>query len=167
MSEAITVGKHYIQKNPDVLGGEPHIADKRISVSFIVELYVHQNTPVEEIVAAFPVTSSETYAALAYYYDHTDEIDGLLDEWDKAATKHDDPERKAQLLARAQAKGIELAQEQEMTASEISEEFGITSRVVRLTATKGWIPARKSGATWLIRRSDAEARWGDRVRRAG
>lgn len=167
MSEAITIGRHYIQKTPGMLGSEPHISGKRISVSFIAELYVRQNTPVEEIVSAFSVTPSEVYAALAYYYDHTDEIDALLDEWDKAATKHHNPERKAQLLAKAKAKGIDLTQEQEMTASEISEEFGITSRVVRLTATKGWIPARKSGSTWLIRRSDAEDRWGDRVRRAG
>lgn len=60
---------------------------------------------------------------------------------------------------RSQAKGIELAPDQEMTTPEISNEFGMTSRVVCLTATMGWLPVRKSGATWLIRRSDGEARW--------
>jgi uncharacterized protein (DUF433 family) len=170
MSKSLPVEKHYIDLTPGVLGGEPHIAGKRMSVSFLVELYVHQHMSVDEIVAAFPVTSSEVYAALAYYYDHRDEIDRFLDEWDKAATEHDDPERKTQLLAKAKAKGItptESRQTQEMTASEIAKEFGIASRVVRLTAAKGWITARKSGSTWLIRRSDAEARWGERAKEAG
>lgn len=170
MSEFIATEKHYIDKTPGMLGGEPHIAGKRISVSFIVELYVYQHTSVDEIVGAFPVTRSEVYAALAYYYDHADEIDGYRDEWNKAAAEHDDPERKAQLLAKADSKGIkptENRQEQAMTASEIAKEFGIAARVVRLTASKGWIPARKSGSTWLIRRSDAEARWGERAKKAG
>ncbi len=37
--------------------------------------------------------------------------------------------------------------------------------IIREAAAKGRVPARKSGATWLIRRSDAESRWGERARK--
>ena len=52
----------------------------------------------------------------------------------------------------------------EMTVKEIAEEFGVDESTVREAAKKGWIPAHKSGATWLIRRHDAQARWGERRR---
>lgn len=46
-----------------------------------------------------------------------------------------------------------------MTATEVAEAYGITERTVRQSCERGYIPARQSGKTWLIRRRDAEARW--------
>lgn len=46
-----------------------------------------------------------------------------------------------------------------VTASEISELYGVEVSVVRRACIDGAIPARKSGRTWLIRRADAAARW--------
>jgi hypothetical protein len=46
-----------------------------------------------------------------------------------------------------------------MTPPEIAAEFGISEQAVRKAASAGWIPARKAGKVWLIRRRDAAARW--------
>lgn len=48
-----------------------------------------------------------------------------------------------------------------MTAAEVATEFGIDGSTVRRACINGWIPARKAdGRTWLIKRPDAQARWG-------
>lgn len=46
-----------------------------------------------------------------------------------------------------------------MTTAEAAEAFGISERTVRQSCERGYIPARQSGKTWLVRRRDAEARW--------
>jgi len=46
-----------------------------------------------------------------------------------------------------------------VTPSEVSDELGIKEDTVRDACQNGWITARKSGKTWLIRRRDAEKRW--------
>jgi hypothetical protein len=47
-----------------------------------------------------------------------------------------------------------------MTAAEVSEVYGIDAGTIRVSIHKGYIPARKSGGTWLVARTDAEQRWG-------
>lgn len=52
-----------------------------------------------------------------------------------------------------------------LTATEVAELYHLSPAVVRVTIAKGWLPEgsyRRSGATWLILRSAAEARWGQR-----
>ena len=49
-----------------------------------------------------------------------------------------------------------------MTVREIAQVYALDESTVREAAKKGWVPARKSGATWLIRSREAEARWGER-----
>lgn len=46
-----------------------------------------------------------------------------------------------------------------VTTKEISETFGISDAAVRQAILDGNLPARKSGNTWLVLRSDADARW--------
>lgn len=46
-----------------------------------------------------------------------------------------------------------------MTTSEIAAEFGIDNATVRQAILAGYIAARKSGGTWLVRREDATQRW--------
>lgn len=46
-----------------------------------------------------------------------------------------------------------------MTPAEVSMEYGVRQDTVRDACQNGWITARKSGKTWLMRRVDAEARW--------
>ena len=47
-----------------------------------------------------------------------------------------------------------------MTTSEAADEFGIEQITVVKNIERGNIAARKSGGTWLIRRIDAQGRWG-------
>lgn len=51
-----------------------------------------------------------------------------------------------------------------MTAAEAGETYGLAEATVRQAVNRGQIAARKSAGTWLIRRADAEARWGGKIR---
>jgi excisionase family DNA binding protein len=46
-----------------------------------------------------------------------------------------------------------------MTAAEAAREFGLSQSTVRQAINRGQVPARKSGGTWLVLRSDAEKQW--------
>ncbi|MBN1429797.1 MAG: DUF433 domain-containing protein [Anaerolineae bacterium] len=172
MSDTI-VSTHHIVKGSGVVGGRPRIAGKRVTVDFVADLFVRQNTPVDEIVTHFSLTPAEIYAALSYYYDHQQEIEDIFLELDayEEATKtlapdghltHEHLVQLPELAERTKTSRVE-----ELTATEIARTYGISSAAVREAAAKGHVPARKSGAIWLIRRSDAEARWGERTRKAG
>lgn len=59
------------------------------------------------------------------------------------------------------ADGLELdALDGVMTPAEIEMTFGVKEDTVRDAIQRGWIEARQSGSAWLVRRADAEARWG-------
>jgi uncharacterized protein (DUF433 family) len=77
----------HIVIDPDVLGGEPHIANHRIGISDVaIWLNYHHLSP-QEIAERFHLTLGEVYAALAYYYDHKDEIDRDIVETDRHAAE--------------------------------------------------------------------------------
>ena len=63
--------------SPDVCGGRLHIDGSRITVNQIVALY-KQGSGAEEIVAQYPLTLAQVYAALAYYHANQEEIDADL-----------------------------------------------------------------------------------------
>jgi len=46
-----------------------------------------------------------------------------------------------------------------LTAQEAANLYDLSESTIRVNIHRGNIPARKSGGTWLIRRSDAEKRW--------
>lgn len=52
-----------------------------------------------------------------------------------------------------------------LTASEVAERYGISTQRVRLVCGLEEIPCRKSGATWLISKEDADRKWKDRKRK--
>jgi uncharacterized protein (DUF433 family) len=57
-------------------GGKPHIAGHRIKVQHIAAWHEQAGKSPDEIAADYPgLTLGDVYAALAYYYDHRDEID--------------------------------------------------------------------------------------------
>lgn len=47
-----------------------------------------------------------------------------------------------------------------MSAGEAEDEFGLGQGTIRQAINRHQVVARKSGDIWLIRRQDAEARWG-------
>lgn len=67
--------QHIISK-PDVLGGSPHIAGHRVRVLDIVVWHEKRGFSPDQIVDQFPgITLGDVYAALAYYFDHREEIE--------------------------------------------------------------------------------------------
>ena len=65
----------YIETSPDVRGGRPHIADTRLTVADIVLMYLRIGQSLEEIAGKYDLSLAAVYAAMAYYYDHQEEID--------------------------------------------------------------------------------------------
>ena len=72
------VDSSHIMVEPDVLGGEPHIAGRRIGVSHIAVWIVYQGASPEDIANEFHLSLGEIHAALAYYYDHKAEVDAAI-----------------------------------------------------------------------------------------
>jgi uncharacterized protein (DUF433 family) len=70
-----TVERKHIGATHDVCGGRPRIAGHRTRVQGILLLTEQGQSP-DEIVSAYPQFSlADVHAALAYYYDHREEID--------------------------------------------------------------------------------------------
>ncbi len=64
-----------ITKRPDVSGGKACIEGHRVRVLDIVTWHELMGMSADEIATQIPsITLSDIYAALAYYYDHVDEI---------------------------------------------------------------------------------------------
>jgi uncharacterized protein (DUF433 family) len=75
-----------IARTPGVCGGKAVIAGHRIRVLDIVVLHEHQGMSADEIVSHFPtITLADVHAALAYYFDHLDEIRQEMHESQAAA----------------------------------------------------------------------------------
>lgn len=70
--------KQHVVKTPGTCGGKARIAGHRIRVQDIV-LWNEEGRSPEEIVGEFPQLSlADVHAALAYYFDHRDEIDAEI-----------------------------------------------------------------------------------------
>jgi uncharacterized protein (DUF433 family) len=68
----------HIEVTPGVAGGKPRIAGRRITVQNIVVWHEYLGKGADEICAEHDLTLAEVYAALAYYFDHREEIDQSL-----------------------------------------------------------------------------------------
>lgn len=76
-----------IEKDAKRCGGQPTVAGTRIRVATILVCY-RQGMTVEEIVQQYaPLKPADVHDALAYAYDHLDEIEGDLAADDEAAVK--------------------------------------------------------------------------------
>ena len=71
----------HIEITPGVCGGKPRIAGHRIRVQDIVIWHEKLGMSPDEIVSTYPtITISDVYAALAYYFDHREEIQKDIEE---------------------------------------------------------------------------------------
>ena len=80
--------KSHVEIVPDKCGGKPVITGTRIRVW---DVYVHHErlgrSP-DEIVRAYPhITLADVHAALAYYWDHKDDIDQQMKDADEFVTE--------------------------------------------------------------------------------
>lgn len=74
----------HIETVPGKCAGKPVIAGTRIRVWDIYVHYERLGESPDEIVRAYPhITLADVHAALAYYWDHKDEIDEQMKEADK------------------------------------------------------------------------------------
>ena len=62
-----------------VMGGQPRIEGRRISVLQIVEWVHEEGMNPETVTTEFGLDMAETYRALAYYYENIDEMDAWRD----------------------------------------------------------------------------------------
>jgi uncharacterized protein (DUF433 family) len=76
-----------IEKDAARCGGQPVVAGTRIRVATILGCY-RQGMSIEEIVQQYsPLKPADVHDALAYAYDHLDEIEADLAEDDEATVK--------------------------------------------------------------------------------
>jgi len=69
----------YIEVTPGVAGGEPRIAGHRITVRNVAIWHERLGHSADEIAADYDLTLAEVYSALAYYFDHKQEIDASIE----------------------------------------------------------------------------------------
>jgi uncharacterized protein (DUF433 family) len=71
----------HIGVRPGYCGGKPHILGHRIKVEHVATWYEKQGMSPAEIVENYPtITLAQVHAALAYFYDHRDEIEADIRE---------------------------------------------------------------------------------------
>lgn len=74
-----TLDRH-IEKTPQVLGGKPRVAGRRIAVEHIVIWHEWMGKSADEIATDYDLSLAEIYAALAYYYDNPREINQSVED---------------------------------------------------------------------------------------
>lgn len=79
---ATTTLDQHIEVTPGIVGGKPRIAGHRISVQNIAIWHERLGRSADEIVTEYGLTLADVYAALAYYFDHREEIDRSIEESD-------------------------------------------------------------------------------------
>ena len=73
---------HHITLKPGVAGGKPHITGHRITVQNIAVWHERMGKSADEICTEYDLQLAQVYAALAYYFDHQEEIDRSIEESD-------------------------------------------------------------------------------------
>ena len=88
MATAAKIAYPHITKDPKVCGGKACVDNTRIRVMDIVELQREGKRP-EDMLHVFtvPLTLAQVHAALAYYYDHREEIDADIREGEEFADR--------------------------------------------------------------------------------
>lgn len=63
-----------IVRTEGVLGGAPRIEGTRVGVIHVYDLVVDGDCPPADVADQFDLSLGQVYSALAYYYEHPDEI---------------------------------------------------------------------------------------------
>jgi uncharacterized protein (DUF433 family) len=74
-----TVVECHIEITPGVRGGKPRLAGTRITVDDVVVLHLRLGQSLPEIAGRYDLDPAAVHAAMAYYYDHRDEIDQSIE----------------------------------------------------------------------------------------
>ena len=66
-----------IVRDDDVMGGEPRIEGRRITVLRIRDLVEERGLPAAEVAAMHDLDVADVYAALTYFYEHAEEMEAV------------------------------------------------------------------------------------------
>jgi uncharacterized protein (DUF433 family) len=77
------VNQQYIEIDADVRSGKPRIAGTRIAVEDVAVMHLKLGYSLLEIAGKYNLSLASVYAAMAYYFDHRQEIDQRTAEEDK------------------------------------------------------------------------------------
>lgn len=81
MSDVTVLSIDTIVSNPNIRSGRPIIAGTTLMVQDVAAH--HRKYTPEELAEQLQISLAQVYAALAYYYDHKDEIDAQIEENDR------------------------------------------------------------------------------------
>ena len=70
----------HIEITPGVVGGKPRLAGHRVTVQNIVVWHEYLGQGLDEICAEHDLSLAAVHAALAYYFDHREEMDRSIAE---------------------------------------------------------------------------------------
>jgi excisionase family DNA binding protein len=140
-----TLATIQIVSTPDVLGGQPCIEGRRISVQHIVKHHIYKGMSLDAMQEAFDLSRAEIYAALSYYYLHQTEIDQSIE-----------TEPSAWEAGRATQERLIRLIDSGVSTSEAAARLGITERGVRKLIESGTLPAEKIGEKWFINPADLD-----------
>ena len=77
MAEAVKTGHPHIERHEGICGGEPVIDGLRVTVRHVATLHRRGET-ILEIAEALGITEAQVFHALSYFFDHRDEVLGLI-----------------------------------------------------------------------------------------
>lgn len=66
-----------IVSTDDVLGGEPRLESRRISVVQIADMVLEGDHSPEYVADQLDISLADVHGALSYYYEHPDEIEAV------------------------------------------------------------------------------------------
>jgi excisionase family DNA binding protein len=136
-----------IVSSPNVLGGKPCIEGHRISVQQIVEFYKYERWSMEELEQTLGLRPAEVHAALAYYFDHQDEIETAIRENDDEFEEDDELYDADKFLNFLNSY---------LSTKQAAKQLGISERRVRQLIDDGRLSAKKVGVNWFIHPSSLE-----------
>jgi uncharacterized protein (DUF433 family) len=141
-----------IVKTPDVCGGAARIDSTRLSVHSLVG-QMQGGASIEDLLEGYshiPLSRAQIHAALAYYYDHQAEIDGLLVDEERLLD---------QIRDEASALRNSAPQDRYITAREAAEILDLSpgsSQIAHLCAA-GELDGRKVANRWFVSRISVQA----------
>lgn len=69
------VKQEYIEISPEIRSGKPRIIGTRIAVEDIAIMHLRLGQSLVEIAGKYNLSLASVYAAMAYYFEHREEID--------------------------------------------------------------------------------------------
>lgn len=85
----IVATNQHISIDEEICFGKPRVTGTRISVWQIYQMHEEQGRTADELIEGFPsLKKADIYAALAYFYDHREEIEAQAAETDKLVEEY-------------------------------------------------------------------------------